>query len=107
VAEVEDADVLLQVLARDEVVVEHVQRVEQAHVDHDRVRPAVLDLVTAQSSYNSVEYLMPYLCAVEMAKWLDLPNWGYAGTSDSQCLDLAGMEGTRSPSSPCRRVQPS
>jgi len=28
-----------------------------------------------------------------MAKWLDLPNWGYAGTSDSQVVDAqAGME---------------
>ena len=33
------------------------------------------------------------MCAVEMAKWLDLPNWGNAGTSDSQVLDAqAGME---------------
>jgi trimethylamine--corrinoid protein Co-methyltransferase len=60
------------------------------------VGPAVLDLVTAQSSYNAVEYLMTYMCAVEMAKWLDIPNWGYAGTSDSQTLDAqAGMEATQ------------
>ncbi|MCL5942389.1 MAG: trimethylamine methyltransferase family protein [Actinobacteria bacterium] len=57
------------------------------------IGPAVLDLVTAQSSYNAVEYLMTYMCAVEMAKWLDIPNWGYAGTSDSQLLDAqAGLE---------------
>jgi len=57
------------------------------------IGPAVLDLVTAQSSYNCVEYLMTYMCAVEMAKWLDIPNWGYAGTSDAQLLDAqAGME---------------
>jgi trimethylamine---corrinoid protein Co-methyltransferase len=57
------------------------------------IGPAVLDLVTAQSSYNSIEYLMTYLCAVEMAKWLDIPNWGYGGTSDAQVLDAqAGME---------------
>jgi len=60
------------------------------------IGPAVLDLVTAQSSYNAVEYLMTYLSAVEMAKWLDIPNWGYAGTSDSQTLDAqAGMEATQ------------
>jgi trimethylamine--corrinoid protein Co-methyltransferase len=60
------------------------------------IGPAVLDLVTAQSSYNAVEYLMTYMCAVEMAKWLDIPNWGYAGTSDSQLLDAqAGMEATQ------------
>lgn len=51
------------------------------------IGPAVLDMVTAQSSYNAIEYLMTYLCAIEMAKWLDLPNWGYAGTSDSQVVD--------------------
>jgi trimethylamine---corrinoid protein Co-methyltransferase len=54
---------------------------------------AVLDLTTAQSSYNDLGYQMGYMCAVEMAKWLDIPNWGNAGTSDSQVLDAqAGME---------------
>jgi trimethylamine--corrinoid protein Co-methyltransferase len=54
---------------------------------------AVLDLVTAQSSYNDLGYQMGYMCAVEMAKWLDIPNWGNAGTSDSQVPDAqAGME---------------
>ena len=57
------------------------------------IGPAVLDMATAQSSYNAPEYLMTYLGAVEMAKWLDIPNWGYAGTSDSQVVDAqAGME---------------
>ena len=27
----------------------------------------------------------PILGITEMAKWMDIPNWGYAGTSDSQC----------------------
>jgi trimethylamine--corrinoid protein Co-methyltransferase len=28
-----------------------------------------------------------------MAKWMDIPNWGYAGTSDSQCVDAnAGVD---------------
>ena len=59
------------------------------------VGSAVLDLETAQSSYNDLGYLMGYMCAVEMAKWLDLPNWGNAGTSDSEALDAqAGMEAT-------------
>ena len=59
------------------------------------VGPAVLDMVTMQSSYNAPECLMCYLCAVEMARWLDLPNWGYAGTTDAQQIDAqAGMEGT-------------
>jgi trimethylamine--corrinoid protein Co-methyltransferase len=57
------------------------------------VGPAVLDMATSQSSYNAPEYLMGYVCAVELARWLDLPNWGYAGTTDAQVIDAqAGME---------------
>jgi len=57
------------------------------------IGPGVLDMATSQSSYNAPEYLMGYLCAIEMARWLDLPNWGYAGTSDTQVIDAqAGME---------------
>jgi trimethylamine--corrinoid protein Co-methyltransferase len=48
---------------------------------------AVLDIATAQSSYNDLGYQLGYMCAVEMAKWLDLPNWGNAGTSDSHLPD--------------------
>jgi trimethylamine--corrinoid protein Co-methyltransferase len=59
------------------------------------IGPAVLDMSTTQSSYNAPEYLAAYVCAVEMAKWLDLPNWGYGGTSDAQVVDAqAGMEAT-------------
>ena len=57
------------------------------------IGPAVLNMNTMQSSYNAPEYLMANLCAIEMARWLDLPNWGYAGTTDSQVIDAqAGME---------------
>ena len=57
------------------------------------IGPAVLDMATSQSSYNAPEYLMTFLCQIEMARWLDLPNWGYGGTSDSQLVDAqAGME---------------
>ena len=57
------------------------------------IGPAVLDMATSQSSYNAPEYLMTFLCQVEMARWLDLPNWGYGGTTDSQAVDAqAGME---------------
>jgi trimethylamine--corrinoid protein Co-methyltransferase len=60
------------------------------------VGSAILDLTTMQSSYNDLGYLEGYMCAVEMAKWLDLPNWGNAGTTDSQLLDAqAGMEATQ------------
>jgi trimethylamine---corrinoid protein Co-methyltransferase len=57
------------------------------------IGPGVLDMATSQSSYNAPEYLMGYVCAVEIARWLDLPNWGYAGTTDAQVIDAqAGME---------------
>jgi trimethylamine--corrinoid protein Co-methyltransferase len=49
--------------------------------------PAVLDLVSMQCSYNAPEYLMAYVGMVEMSRFLKLPNWGYAGTSDSQLPD--------------------
>ena len=57
------------------------------------IGPAVLDMATMQTAYNAPEYLMGYVCAVELARWLDLPNWGYAGTTDAQVIDAqAGME---------------
>lgn len=48
---------------------------------------AVLDMVTGQCSYNAPEYLMAYMGIVEMSHHLDIPNWGYAGTSDAQVPD--------------------
>lgn len=49
--------------------------------------PAVLDMATGQCSYNAPEYLLAYLAIIEMSQYYDLPNWGYAGTSDSQIPD--------------------
>ena len=49
--------------------------------------PAVLDMTTSQCSYNAPEYLMAYQAMIEMSLFYDLPNWGYAGTSDSQVPD--------------------
>jgi trimethylamine--corrinoid protein Co-methyltransferase len=49
--------------------------------------PAVMDMLTAQSSYNAPEYYLAYLAAIEMAHDYDLPCWGYAGTSDAQIPD--------------------
>jgi trimethylamine--corrinoid protein Co-methyltransferase len=49
--------------------------------------PAVLDMATSQCSYNAPEYLLAYLAAIEMSHYYNLPNWGYAGTSDSQIPD--------------------
>ncbi len=55
---------------------------------------AVLDMATMQSAYNAPEYYMGYVCAIELAHWMGLPNWGYAGTTDAQTVDAqAGMEG--------------
>ena len=46
-----------------------------------------------QALYNSAEYYTTILGICEMAKWLDLPNWGYAGSSDSHVVDAqAGMD---------------
>jgi trimethylamine--corrinoid protein Co-methyltransferase len=33
------------------------------------------------------EYLMAYMGMVEMSHYFDIPNWGYAGTSDAQIPD--------------------
>lgn len=52
---------------------------------------AVLDMSTSQCSYNAPEYLMSYMAMVEMSNYLDIPNWGYAGTSDSQVPDMQAM----------------
>ena len=49
--------------------------------------PAVLDMATAQCSYNAPEYLLSYIALVEMSHFYNLPNWGYAGTTDSQIPD--------------------
>lgn len=51
------------------------------------VGAAVLDMTTSQCSYNAPEYLMAYLATVEMSHYCNLPNWGYAGTSDAQIPD--------------------
>jgi len=49
--------------------------------------PAVLDMATAQSSYNAPEYYLSYVAVIEMIRSYDRPSWGYAGTSDSQVPD--------------------
>jgi trimethylamine--corrinoid protein Co-methyltransferase len=55
--------------------------------------PNVLDMATAQSLYDAPEFVRAYACEVEMAKWLDLPNWGFSGHTDAQVIDAqAGME---------------
>ncbi len=57
------------------------------------VNQGVLDMVSGQPSYTAVEGFMNYLTVVEMAKWLDLPNWGISGCTDSQAMDAQlGLE---------------
>jgi trimethylamine--corrinoid protein Co-methyltransferase len=58
---------------------------------------AVLDMATSQCSYNAPEYMMAYMAMIEMSNYLDIPNWGYGGTSDAQIPDQqavfeAGLE---------------
>jgi trimethylamine--corrinoid protein Co-methyltransferase len=55
--------------------------------------PNTLDMATSQSSYNSPEFVRAYAMECEMAKWLDIPNWGFSGHTDAQLVDAqAGME---------------
>ena len=57
------------------------------------VNQGTLDMVSGQPSYAAVEGFMNYLIVVEMAKWLNLPNWGIAGCTDSQAVDAQlGLE---------------
>jgi trimethylamine--corrinoid protein Co-methyltransferase len=51
------------------------------------IGPAVLDMATGQCSYNAPEYLLAYQAIIEMSLFYDLPNWGYAGTTDAQIPD--------------------
>jgi trimethylamine--corrinoid protein Co-methyltransferase len=48
---------------------------------------AVLDMATAQCSYNAPEYYLAYMAMIEMSHHVNLPSWGYAGTSDAQIPD--------------------
>ena len=54
---------------------------------------AVLDMSTSQCLYNSVEGYLTEMGMVEMAKWLDVPNFGLAGSTDSHLVDAQnGLE---------------
>lgn len=49
--------------------------------------PAVLDMATGECSYNAPEFLLSLQASIEMSRYYDLPNWGYAGTTDAQIPD--------------------
>ena len=54
-----------------------------------------LDMLTLRTLYNAAERYTTDLGIIEMAKWLDIPNWNFAGTSESQCVDAqAGSDAT-------------
>lgn len=49
--------------------------------------PAILDMATGECSYNAPEFLLSHQAIIEMSQYYDLPNWGYAGTTDAQIPD--------------------
>jgi trimethylamine--corrinoid protein Co-methyltransferase len=49
--------------------------------------PAVLDMASGECSYNAPEFLLSHQAIIEMSQYYDLPNWGYAGTTDAQIPD--------------------
>jgi trimethylamine--corrinoid protein Co-methyltransferase len=55
-----------------------------------------LDMNTLQTLYNAAERYTTDLGILEMARWMDIPNWSFAGTSDSHCVDAqAGIDATQ------------
>jgi trimethylamine--corrinoid protein Co-methyltransferase len=55
--------------------------------------PMVMDMFTARPAYGAPEMCLNTAAASELARYLDLPFMGTAGTSDSKVLDAqAGME---------------
>jgi trimethylamine---corrinoid protein Co-methyltransferase len=57
------------------------------------IGPLVLDFATLQSSYCAVEFVMGHAAMIEIARWLDVPNWAYGGMTDAHSLDCqAGLE---------------
>lgn len=57
------------------------------------VCPLVLDLESSQASYSAIEFTVGHTAQAEIARWLDVPNWGYGGVTDSHSLDSqAGLQ---------------
>jgi trimethylamine--corrinoid protein Co-methyltransferase len=44
-------------------------------------------MATGECSYNAPEFLLSLQASIEMSCYYDLPNWGYAGTTDAQIPD--------------------
>jgi trimethylamine--corrinoid protein Co-methyltransferase len=57
------------------------------------IGPLMLDFATMQSSYCAVEVSLGHTASIELAHWLDVPNWAYGGMTDAHCVDAqAGLE---------------
>ena len=57
------------------------------------IGPLMLDFATMQSSYCGIEVSIGHTASIELAHWLDVPNWAYGGMTDSHCVDAqAGLE---------------
>jgi trimethylamine--corrinoid protein Co-methyltransferase len=58
---------------------------------------AALDMKTAIVSYGSPEWSMGMVACTDLARYYNLPAWGYGGASDSKLVDAqAGIEATLS-----------
>ena len=57
------------------------------------IGPLMLDFSTMQSSYCGIEVSIGHTASIELAHWLDVPNWAYGGMTDAHCVDAqAGLE---------------
>jgi trimethylamine--corrinoid protein Co-methyltransferase len=57
------------------------------------IGPLMLDFATMQSSYCGIEVSIGHTASIELARWLDVPNWAYGGMTDAHCVDAqAGLE---------------
>lgn len=57
------------------------------------IGPLMLDLATMQTSYCSIEVSIAHTASIELAHWLDVPNWAYGGMTDAHSVDAqAGLE---------------
>ena len=57
------------------------------------IGPLMLDFATMQSSYCGIEVSLAHTASIELAHWLDVPNWAYGGMTDAHCVDAqAGLE---------------
>ena len=55
--------------------------------------PLMLDFSTMQSSYCGIEVSIGHTASMELAHWMNVPNWAYGGMTDSHCVDAqAGLE---------------